>query len=54
MLLGDISDYVKLLSIVKAEKPLEIEPSKLVLGVKGESELEDLSDDVQICLVPMF
>ncbi|KAF8165052.1 NADPH nitrite reductase [Crassisporium funariophilum] len=52
MMLGDVGDYVKLLSLVKKRKPLEIAPGQLILGVprkEGESDGDDLDDSAQIC-----
>ena len=49
-MIGDTSDYIKLLSIVKSGKPLEIPASELILGKPGkESGLDDIPDDAQIC-----
>ncbi|KAF9569383.1 nitrite reductase NiiA [Agrocybe pediades] len=52
MMIGDVNDYTKLLSIVKKQKPLEIAPGQLILGVprkEGESEGDDLDASAQIC-----
>ncbi|KAK0540952.1 hypothetical protein OC835_000379 [Tilletia horrida] len=51
MMVGDCSDYVKLVGMVNKGKPLEIPPSQLILGAKkeGEEEGADLDDDAQIC-----
>ena len=51
MMIGDTSDYLKLVSLVKASKPLQIPPSELFLGAKKESEddASDLAFDSQIC-----
>ena len=51
LMIGDIGDYIKLVSLVKGGKPLEIPPSELILGAKkeGEDDAADLDDDAQIC-----
>ena len=51
MMIGDTSDYIKLLPMVKNQKELEIPPSQLILGAKkeGEDEGDDLDDDTQVC-----
>lgn len=51
MMIGDTSDYIKLVSLVKAGKPLEVPPSQLILGAKkeGEDDAADLDDNAQIC-----
>ncbi|CAN8098068.1 unnamed protein product [Discula destructiva] len=51
MMIGDTSDYVKLVPLVKAQKPLETPPSELILGTKsgGDDGADDLDDDTQIC-----
>lgn len=53
MMIGNTSDYVKLVSMVKAQKELEMPPSQLILGVKKDGDEggggDDLDDDTQIC-----
>ncbi|KAH0839338.1 hypothetical protein J3R83DRAFT_20 [Lanmaoa asiatica] len=51
MMVGDTSDYVKLVSLVKKRKAIEEPPSKFILGSggKGEEDGADLDDDTQIC-----
>lgn len=51
MMIGDTKDYVKLVPMVKNQKPLEVPPSEFILGVKkeGEDDADDLDDDTQIC-----
>jgi nitrite reductase (NAD(P)H) len=50
MMIGDTTDYIKLLSIVKSGKPLDIPASQLILGGIGNDQgLESLPDDTQIC-----
>ncbi|KAH7052055.1 hypothetical protein B0J12DRAFT_61879 [Macrophomina phaseolina] len=51
MMIGDTKDYVKLVPMVKNQKPLEIPPSELIVGAKkGDDEgADDLDDDTQIC-----
>lgn len=57
MMIGDTTDYVKLLSMVKSGKPLSIPPSELILGKSnngGGEGLGDLPDDAQICRYDSF
>ncbi|EUC44625.1 hypothetical protein COCMIDRAFT_37533 [Bipolaris oryzae ATCC 44560] len=50
MMIGDTKDYIKLVPMVKNQKPLEIPPSELIVGTqKDEDDGSDLSDDTQIC-----
>ncbi|KAI0201577.1 nitrite reductase [Astrocystis sublimbata] len=51
MMIGDTSDYIKLVPMVKGQKELDIPPSQLILGAKkeGEDGGDDLDDDTQIC-----
>ncbi|KAJ2896541.1 putative nitrite reductase protein [Zalerion maritima] len=51
MMIGDTSDYVKLVPMVKNQKQLEMPPSQLILGAKkeGGDDGDDLDDDTQIC-----
>lgn len=51
MMVGDTSDYVKLVSLVKKKKELEEPPSKFIIGSgsKGPDDGTDLDDDTQIC-----
>ncbi|GME42633.1 putative nitrite reductase protein [Neofusicoccum parvum] len=51
MMIGDTKDYVKLVPMVKNQKPLEVPPSELIVGSKkGDDEgADDLTDDTQIC-----
>ncbi|KAI1758063.1 nitrite reductase [Xylaria castorea] len=52
MMIGDTSDYVKLVPMVKGQKELDMPPSQLILGAKKEGEDDggdDLDDDTQIC-----
>ncbi|KAI0506063.1 nitrite reductase [Xylaria bambusicola] len=52
MMIGDTSDYVKLVPMVKSQKELDIPPSQLILGAKKAGEDDggdDLDDDTQIC-----
>ncbi|KAI9816196.1 MAG: hypothetical protein M1827_001797 [Pycnora praestabilis] len=51
MMIGDTKDYVKLVPMVKNQKPLEVPPSEFILGSsKGDDEnADDLDDDTQIC-----
>ncbi|KDQ57287.1 hypothetical protein JAAARDRAFT_194442 [Jaapia argillacea MUCL 33604] len=48
MMVGDTSDYVKLVSLVKKKKPIEAPPSEFIVGSrKGEDDGGDLDDDTQ-------
>lgn len=51
MMVGDVSDFVKLVSIIKKKKALDVPPSQFIIGAKGSAEDEgaDLDDDAQIC-----
>jgi nitrite reductase (NAD(P)H) len=50
MMIGDTSDYIKLVPMVKNQKMLEVPPGELIIGAsKGEENGDDLDDDVQIC-----
>lgn len=47
MMIGDAKDYVKLVPLVKNQKPLEIPPSELIIGASKGEEGDDL-------YVPLF
>lgn len=51
MMIGDTKDYVKLVPMVKNQKPLEVPPAQFILGAskEGEDDGDDLTDDTQIC-----
>ncbi|KAI1101730.1 nitrite reductase [Jackrogersella minutella] len=51
MMIGDTSDYIKLVPMVKNQKELDIPPAQLILGAKkdGDDGANDLDDDTQIC-----
>ncbi|KAK8116131.1 nitrite reductase [Apiospora sp. TS-2023a] len=51
MMIGDTSDYIKLVPIVKNQKELDVPPGQLILGAKkdGDDDGADLDDDTQIC-----
>ncbi|KAG6887335.1 hypothetical protein C0992_012821 [Termitomyces sp. T32_za158] len=50
MMVGDVSDFVKLVAIVKKKKPLEVPPSQFIVGNKKEDDDGgDLDDDAQVC-----
>jgi nitrite reductase (NADH) large subunit len=51
VLVGDASDYGRLLMTCKSDKPLSVSPSELLLGPKGTAGggLEDLSPEAQVC-----
>ena len=51
MMVGDTSDYIKLVALVKKKKVLDVPPSQFILG-NGKSNDDsgtDLDDDAQIC-----
>ena len=51
MMIGDTRDYVRLVSIVKNQKALDVPPSRFILGAskEGEDDAADLDDDTQVC-----
>ncbi|KAI8631092.1 nitrite reductase [Xylariaceae sp. FL1651] len=53
MMIGDTSDYIKLVPMVKNQKELDMPPSQLILGAKKAGDDDgggdDLDDDTQIC-----
>ncbi|KAG9094369.1 hypothetical protein FS749_012620 [Ceratobasidium sp. UAMH 11750] len=52
MMIGDTSDYVKLVAIVKKKKALDVPPSQFIVGSAKSGEEDDgadLDDDTQIC-----
>ncbi|KAI6107610.1 hypothetical protein EDD17DRAFT_629483 [Pisolithus thermaeus] len=51
MMVGDTSDYVKLISLVKKKKAIDVPPSQFIVGAgrKGEDDGGDLDDDTQVC-----
>ena len=50
MMIGDTKDYVKLVPMVKNQKPLEVPPSEFIVGAsKGDDNADDLEDDTQVC-----
>ncbi|THH20470.1 hypothetical protein EUX98_g8578 [Antrodiella citrinella] len=51
MMVGDTSDYVKLVALVKKKKAIEVLPSQFILGTNsgGDESGADLDDDTQIC-----
>ncbi|KAI0770919.1 nitrite reductase [Trametes elegans] len=51
MMVGDTSDYVKMVALVKKKKALDVPPSQFILGSRsGQDESgADLDDDAQIC-----
>jgi nitrite reductase (NAD(P)H) len=43
MMIGDTKDYIRLVPLVKGQKPLEVQPSELILGAsKGDDDGSDL------------
>ena len=50
MMIGDTNDYVKLVPMVKNQKPLEKSPSEFIIGAsKGDDDSDELPGDTQIC-----
>ena len=51
MMVGDTSDYIKLVALVKKKKTLDVPPSRFILGTGRASDESgaDLDDDAQIC-----
>ncbi|CDO69824.1 hypothetical protein BN946_scf184803.g22 [Trametes cinnabarina] len=51
MMVGDTSDYVKLVALVKKKKALDVQPSQFILGSRSDKADagDDLDDDAQIC-----
>ena len=51
MMIGDTRDYVKLVSMVKSQKALEVPPAEFIVGSGkgGEENADDLDDDAQVC-----
>ena len=51
ILVGDASDYGRLLMTCKSAKPLSVSPAELLLGAKGQAAggLDDLPPEAQIC-----
>lgn len=50
MMIGDTKDYIKLVPMVKNQKPLEVPPSELIVGAqRDDDDGSDLTDDTQIC-----
>ncbi|KAI1772290.1 nitrite reductase [Hypoxylon cercidicola] len=51
MMIGDASDYVKLVPMVRNQKELDVPPAQLILGAakKGGDEGDDLDADTQVC-----
>jgi len=45
MIIGDTKDYIKLVGMAKSRKPLEVPPSRFILGAKQDGE-EDNPDDL--------
>ncbi|KAI0364905.1 nitrite reductase [Pilatotrama ljubarskyi] len=51
MMVGDTSDYVKLVALVKKKKALDVPPSQFILGSRSGQDDSggDLDEDAQIC-----
>ena len=47
MIIGDTKDYIKLVGMVKAKKPLDVAPSQFILGAKKDGE-DDNPDDLYV------
>ncbi len=56
MMIGDTKDYVKLVPMVKNQKPLEVPPSQFILGAKsgGEDDADDLYVHPLVTLLGML
>ena len=49
-MIGDVGDFVKLVSIVKKRKKLDVPPSQFIIGAaKSGDDGADLDDDAQVC-----
>lgn len=49
MMIGDTKDYMKLLAIVKGQKPIEVSPGEFIVGSSKEEDVDGLPDDMQVC-----
>jgi nitrite reductase (NAD(P)H) len=51
MMVGDVKDYVKLVALCNANKPIEKPPAEFIIGAakEGEEEGDDLPHDTQVC-----
>lgn len=53
MMIGDTRDYVRLVPLVKSQKALDVAPSELMLGSRGNDDdgggADGIDDDTQIC-----
>ncbi|GJJ15033.1 hypothetical protein Clacol_009307 [Clathrus columnatus] len=50
MMVGDVSDYIKLTSLIQKRKPLQVSPGELISkATKQDNGGDDLEDDVRIC-----
>ena len=50
MMIGDTSDFVKLVQLVKKKKPIDVEPHQFIVGNKsGDDDGADLDDDTVVC-----
>jgi len=49
ILVGDASEYAKLLSLSKSEEPLTVKPRDLIYGTMEEDENAELPDSFQVC-----
>lgn len=51
MMIGDVSDFTKLVAITKKKKALDVPPSQFILGAKANAEEDgdDLDDDAVVC-----
>jgi nitrite reductase (NAD(P)H) len=44
MIIGDMKDYIKLVGMAKSRKPLEVPPSRFILGAKEDGEDDNPND----------
>lgn len=51
MMIGDVSDFTKLVAITKKKKALDVPPSQFILGAKANADEDgdDLDDDAVVC-----
>lgn len=50
MMIGDVSDYTKLVAICKKKKKLDVPPAQFILGSKKDGDdAEELDDDAVVC-----
>ena len=50
MMIGDTSDFIKLVQLVKKKKPIDVEPHQFIIGNKSaDDDGADLDDDTVVC-----